>query len=68
METFLKKELGKSSIGHERRLEILFYLLLAKIRIFRVETPEIKKLFEQFSNELLGQISANLHMDFAHKR
>lgn len=55
-------------MGHERRLEILFYLIIAKIRIYRIETPEIKRLFSLFTEEMSSQIHSNLHIDFPSSR
>jgi hypothetical protein len=52
IEVFLKQQLSEISGHEEKRLEILFYLLLTKLRIFSVETPEVKMYFSQFRTQI----------------
>ena len=52
IETFLKQQLSELSGHEEKRLEILFYLLLTKLRIFSIETPEVKTYFSQFRTQI----------------
>lgn len=51
-DTFLKSELKKIDYDQEKRLEILFYLLMTKLKTFGVETPEIRKYFYEFLSEM----------------
>jgi len=52
VETFLKEQLLVLSNHEEKRLEILVYLLLTKLRIFSIETPEVKVYFSQFRTQI----------------
>lgn len=52
MEIFLKEQLSRLSWHEEKYLEILFYLLLVKLQILSVETPEVKKYFLQFRTKI----------------
>lgn len=52
MDTFLKKEFSNSREHSERRLEIIFYSLVTKLRLFHIETPEISRLFRHFLHEM----------------
>lgn len=50
----------------ERRLEILFYSLVTKLRLFTIETPEMERLFHQFLSEmdsLVMEITNNSNLD-----
>jgi hypothetical protein len=50
----------------ERRLEILFYALVTKLRLFTIETPEMERLFHQFLTEmdsLVIEITNNSTLD-----
>lgn len=52
MDVFLKKEFSNSREHSERRLEIIFYSLITKLRLFHIETPEISRLFRHFLREM----------------
>ena len=52
MDAFLKKEFANSREHSERRLEIIFYSLVTKLRLFHIETPEISRLFRHFLREM----------------
>ncbi|MDD5197281.1 MAG: hypothetical protein PHN60_00250 [Candidatus Gracilibacteria bacterium] len=51
-DAFLKSELEKIDYDQEKRLEVLFYLLLTKLQMASIETPEIRKYFCQFLEEM----------------
>lgn len=57
----LKQELAKSSEGSERRLEILFYSIMVRLRLFSIETPEMARLFREFLKEMDRQITNITH-------
>ena len=61
IDAFLKKELAATKHGSERRLEILFYGLVTKLRLFTIETPEMQKLFHMFLMEMDTQITHITH-------
>lgn len=49
---FLKSELKKIDYDQEKRLEVLFYLLLTKLQMASIETPEIRRYFCEFLDEM----------------
>lgn len=51
-ESFLKNERKNADYDKEKRLEILFYLLVTKIRMASMETPETRKYFSEFLQEM----------------
>ncbi len=51
-EAFLKSELKTIDYDQEKRLEVLFYLLLTKLQMSSIETPEIRKYFNEFLHEM----------------
>ena len=55
-ETILKNNLALTPPKGERRLEILFYCLVIKLRLFAIETPEMSRLYREFVTELQAQI------------
>jgi hypothetical protein len=61
IDSFLKKELNVSDLGSEKRLACLFYAIITKTRMFSVETPEMRKLFRMFIEEMDRQIVAITH-------
>lgn len=56
IDTFLRKELANAKVDSERRLEILFYAITTKLRLFSIETPEMERLFHMFLSEMDIQI------------
>ncbi len=66
IDSYLKWELLSYMNKSERRLEILFYSLVTKLRLFTIETPEMERLFHQFLSEmdsLVMEITNNSNLD-----
>jgi hypothetical protein len=61
IDAFLRKELTQSNKGSERRLEIIFYSIVTKLRLFSIETPEMELLFRLFLEEMDLQIMRMTH-------
>ncbi len=51
-DVFLKGELKKIDYDQEKRLEVLFYLLITKLQLSPMETPEIRGYFYEFLEEM----------------
>lgn len=56
VDLFLKGELNQSEKGTERRLATIFYAIVTKTRLFPVETPEMRRLFRLFVDEMDDQL------------
>ena len=61
VDEYLRKELSLTHSGSERRLEILFYSLVTKLRLFNIETLEMETLFRMFFDEMHRQIANVTH-------
>lgn len=57
VDLFLKGELNRAEKGTEKRLAALFYAIVTKTRLFPVETPEMRRLFRLFIEEMDSQLS-----------
>ena len=55
----LKSALEYSKARSERRLEMIFYLLVTKLQLFTIETPEMSRLYDEFIDELRAQIQSS---------
>jgi hypothetical protein len=55
----LKSALEYANARSERRLEMLFYLLVTKLQLFTIETPEMSRLYDEFIDELRAQIHSS---------
>jgi hypothetical protein len=51
-DVFLKGELKKIDYDQEKRLEVLFYLLVTKLQLSPMETPETRGYFYEFLEEM----------------
>ena len=58
IDAYLRSEIEASERGTERRLALLFYSLVTKIRLLPVETPEVRKHFLSFKEEIELQLHA----------
>jgi hypothetical protein len=58
-DTQLKSALEYANARSERRLEMLFYLLVTKLQLFTIETPEMSRLYDEFIDELRAQIHSS---------
>ncbi len=56
VDLFLKGELNQAEKGTERRLAAIFYAIVTKTRLFPVETPEMRRLFRLFVDEMESQL------------
>lgn len=56
VDLFLKGELNQAEKGTERRLAAIFYAIVVKTRLFPVETPEMRRLFRLFVDEMESQL------------
>lgn len=65
IDSFLHKELSATEIKTEKYLATLFSAIVTKMRLFPVETPEMRQLFRRFIEELRDQISTITHGDFS---
>jgi hypothetical protein len=55
----LKSALEYAQARSERRLEMVFYLLVTKLQLFTIETPEMSRLYDEFITELRAQIRSS---------
>ncbi len=66
IDTFFKDRLDSSQWDGEKRIESLFYLLLVKLKSFSIETPEAKKFFSLFLQEIDQHIRHISHTPYSH--
>lgn len=52
LDAFFKARFESSDSDPEKRIESLFYLLIAKLKTFSLETPETRKYFVLFLREM----------------
>ncbi len=64
-DAFLREELHGTDHGTERRLTALFYAIVTKTRLFSLETPEMRRLFRSFVDEMEEQIVTVTHGQIA---
>ncbi len=61
VDSFLRKEIESTPDKSERKLEILFFAMVTKLRLFHIETPEMARLFGVFLSEMDRQIENISH-------
>lgn len=63
-DVFLKGELKKIDYDQEKRLEVLFYLLLTRFQMTSMETPEVRKYFCEFLDEMKKSTLHITHQEY----